>query len=190
MAPSMLSVVAAAAGVTSHLILSPIPEVSTIKVILAYLCANIILGSYLVIQGGSVRSPLKNIIVTTSQSFTLNAIFLSAGIGLTLIRRIFFSPISHIPGPLLARLSKLWEANEYLHGRTAKTRKELHKKYNSDFVRVGPNEISIRCVEALEKIYKAQYPRGPFNEIGKMIGARGLSTQTDYKIHHQWRRVW
>lgn len=186
MAASPLPALAAIAGVTSHLLLSPIYEPSTIKILLTYLVANTLLFPYLILST-SLESPLNIFLAAVYQWITLNTVFLIAGIGLTLIRRFFFSGISHIPGPPLARLSKLWDSNQFRIGRASITRKALHEKFNSDFIRIGPNAVSVRCVEGIEKIYKGRYPRGPFYEIAR---GSNLNSTRDYKIHQPWRRLW
>jgi hypothetical protein len=58
-------------------------------------------------------------------------------------------PLAAIPGPFLARLSKFWMIHVLIKdGKEHVVLKDLHDKYG-DFVRVGPNEISIRNVNAV-----------------------------------------
>jgi hypothetical protein len=174
---------AIATAITAQLYISPIPEVSTIKVLVTYFSANTALFLYLLSLTSKITYSLTRIT-------TLNLVFLSTATTLTLIRRLYFSPLSSFPGPKIAALSNLYKANTYRTGRGAKGLREIHEKYNSDIVRVGPNELSIRNVDAVEKIYRGKYPRGTFYEIGAINGAYNLNTQRNYEIHAPWRRIW
>lgn len=174
-----------AIAVGTQIYLSPIPEVSTIKVLLIYFVTNIGLVAYL-LRTSSPLYVLDFIFKFTSLNFT----FLFTAVSLTLTRRLFFSPLCKFPGPRLAAASKLWAANEYRFGRHSLTVKDLHKKYNSDIVRIGPNEVSIRNVDAVEKIYKGRYTRGTFYEVGAINGEFNLNTTRNNKMHAVWRRIW
>jgi len=169
---------AVAVAIAAQLYISPIPEISTIKVLNTYFFANAIILS-------SILFSTSKIITSLSRLITLNTIFLLTFTTLTLIRRLYFSPLSSFPGPKLAALSNLYKANAYRTGRGAKVLLD-----NSDIVRVGPNELSIRNVDAVEKIYKGKYPRGTFYEVGAINGAYNLNTQRNYEIHTPWRRIW
>jgi hypothetical protein len=165
---------AVAVAIAAQLYISPIPEVSTVKVLVTYFSLNTALLLYLLTSTSQIVSSL-------SRFTSLNFIFLSTATTLTFIRRLYFSPLSSFPGPKLAALSNFYKANAYRTGRGAKVLLELHEKYNSDIVRVGPNELSIRNVDAIEKIYKGKYPRGR---------AYNLNTQRNYEVHTPWRRIW
>lgn len=176
------SLTAAALATAAQVYISPIPEISTVKVVVTYLSGSIALLIYLLFH-----TPVST---SLTQFFVLNTIFLATFTTLTLIRRLYFHPLTNIPGPKLAACSKLWEANEFRLGRASLTHKALHKKYDSDFVRIGPNELSVRCVEAVEKIYKGRYTRGTFYEVGALNGEFNLNTRRDYKVFGAWRRIW
>ena len=45
-------------------------------------------------------------------------------------------PLANYPGPVLAKVSKLWGAVHMARGKTHRTLKSLHEKYGS-YVRVG-----------------------------------------------------
>ncbi|KAE9378959.1 cytochrome P450 [Stipitochalara longipes BDJ] len=174
---------AVAVAVAAQLYISPIPEVSTIKVLLTYFSANTALLLYLF-------TTTSDILYSFSKLTILNFAFLSTATALTLFRRLYFSPLSSFPGPKLAAVSNFYKANVYRTGRGAKAFLKLHEKYNSDIVRIGPNELSIRNVDAVDKIYKGKYPRGTFYEVGAINGAYNLNTQRNYEIHTPWRRIW
>lgn len=179
-----LTFIVVAAAIIAHFVLFPIHEVSTIKVLQVYSIANTILFG--IIASASSRELWPS----TARLAILNCTFLLVFIVLTVIRRLLFSPLSRFPGPKLASLSNIWLANEFRTGRGSHTLLELHKQYNSDFIRIGPRELSIRNVEAVEAIYRGKYPRGTFYEVGAMNGEFNLNTQRDYKLHTPWRRIW
>ncbi|KAL3584919.1 hypothetical protein FPOAC2_14700 [Fusarium poae] len=58
------------------------------------------------------------------------------------IYNLFFHPLAKVPGPFLARLTKLWLLSEELGGDAANTLARLHKKHGQ-LVRVSPNEVAI-----------------------------------------------
>lgn len=173
---------AAALGIAAQLFISPIPEVSTIKVLEAYFIANCVLLWYLLVSKRDIATVIIDHVF-------INFVFLSTACLLTAIRRLYFSPLSKFPGPKFAALTKLWDANEFRLGRAVKTRTKLHAQYG-DFVRIGPNEVSVNNVDAVSKLYKGKYIRGPFYEYGILNIDMNLNTVRDYKYHGPWRRIW
>jgi hypothetical protein len=61
-------------------------------------------------------------------------------------------PLRDVPGPLLARFTRLWYFIEIYNGSFEITNVELHKKYGS-IVRIAPHEYSIDDAEAAKTIY-------------------------------------
>lgn len=57
-----------------------------------------------------------------------------------------------VPGPFLAKLSNLWRFIDVANGHAEETLYELHQKYG-DYVRLGPNIVSVRDLDALKIIY-------------------------------------
>jgi len=45
------------------------------------------------------------------------------------VRQVFFHPLSDIPGPFLARLTRWWQAYEVFSGAAEVTERSLHEKY-------------------------------------------------------------
>ncbi|KAF7876990.1 uncharacterized protein EAF02_008210 [Botrytis sinoallii] len=171
------------AAIACQVLLSPIPEPSTLKVISIYLSSNCILFLYLTFTSTGIFQVIIHL-------FTSNATFLLTAIILTAFRRLYFSPLSHIPGPARFALTKLFIANEYRLGRTSHTIEALHKQYESDVVRIGPNEVSIINADAVTKVFSGKYPRGTFYEVGAINGELNLNTTRDYGKHTLWRRIW
>jgi hypothetical protein len=61
-------------------------------------------------------------------------------------------PLRDIPGPFLARFTRLWYFFEVYKGSFEISNLALHKKYGP-IVRIAPNEYSIDDVEAAKTIY-------------------------------------
>lgn len=71
---------------------------------------------------------------------------------LTCLYNYFFHPLRNLPGPPLARISRLWSRIGNFHGRKSERIHEAHVKYGP-VVRVGPNEISFADPAAVQEIY-------------------------------------
>jgi hypothetical protein len=67
-------------------------------------------------------------------------------------RNYFTSGVSSVPGPFLAKISNLWRFLDVANGHAEVTLQKLHRKYG-DFVRLGPNVVSVRNLDALKIIY-------------------------------------
>lgn len=177
------SVIAAAAGLVGHCILSAINEVPTIPFLNATGFSEAVLLAYLIRSGRNLLEIL--------QSFSLlNAAFWSVLIAVTLLRRLYIHPLRKFPGKKLAALSKLYEAYLNFTGRQGLELKELHQKHGI-IIRTGPNEISINDVDVLQLLHRQPYvSRGPFYEIAAMMGEFTVFTVRDNNLHKQWRGIW
>ena len=71
-----------------------------------------------------------------------------------LIYRLFFSPLSKLPGPWLTRISSIPEANALKQARRARWVTELFEQ-NPDAIaiRTGPNSVSFNHPDAVKEIY-------------------------------------
>jgi uncharacterized membrane protein len=70
--------------------------------------------------------------LSTQHLSTLNvAGFLIVVLCLSWLIRTVNHPLRKIPGPFLARFSRLWELYEVVQGRFERTNVELHKKYGN-----------------------------------------------------------
>jgi hypothetical protein len=170
------TITAASLAIGCQVYLSPIPEPSTLKIVSAYFSGNLVLFLFL-LRGG------LGIFQTTTKLTYLNVVFLLTATIFTLIRRLYFSPLSHIPGPSQFALTKLFLANEYFQGRASLTTRALHQKYQTDVVRIGPNEVSVVNVDTISKLYSGKYPRGTFYEIAAINEEANLNTTRDYAKH-------
>lgn len=78
------------------------------------------------------------------------------------IYRIYFHPLSHIPGPILAKVTSLWLHYYAYVGTEASIVHQLHQQYGP-YIRVSPNEVDISDADAISAIYvsKGGFPKAP-----------------------------
>jgi hypothetical protein len=93
-------------------------------------------------------------------AFILYLLSLSASI--VLYRISPFHPLAKCPGPLLARVSRVYWSFASSSGLPHIRMQQLHEKYG-DIVRTGPNHLSIRDAAAIPAIFGA---RGPWAKHG------------------------
>jgi hypothetical protein len=79
-------------------------------------------------------------------------ILLPTGILIYTLLQYLLDPLRSIPGPFLARFSRLWYFLEIYKGSFEETNIELHRRYGP-IVRVAPHEYSIDDVDAARTIY-------------------------------------
>jgi hypothetical protein len=94
----------------------------------------------------------------------VTSVVLLAFVGALAIHIVYYcyiSPLSSIPGPFEAKLSRSWMVRQIRSGQMHHTIMNLHKKYGS-LVRVAPNEVSVTDPDAVKQIYGASflYPQG------------------------------
>ncbi|KAG6848263.1 hypothetical protein H0H93_001760, partial [Arthromyces matolae] len=103
-----------------------------------------------------------------------------------------FHPLAKYPGPILCRASKLYIAFLSLGGKQYTYYQRLHDQYG-DVVRIGPNELSIRDVNAIGPIMGPQgFPKGPFwdGRIPEVETTRALIALRNKMEHTRRRRPW
>jgi len=72
-----------------------------------------------------------------------------------LFYNFFLHPLRKIPGPSLARCTRLWARIGNFHGRKSERVHDAHLKYGP-VVRVGPNELSFADPAAVRDIYTSE----------------------------------
>ncbi|KAL1938654.1 hypothetical protein VTO73DRAFT_11469 [Trametes versicolor] len=101
-----------------------------------------------------------------------------------------FHPLASYPGPLYLKVSKLsliWIASR---GNQHKFIKRLHEKYG-DVVRTGPNEVSIRDVDALPSVSTIpKDPRYGFNSKMAFSNSLSLIAERNPIEHARRRKPW
>ena len=61
-------------------------------------------------------------------------------------------PLRHVPGPILWAATPIPFARSYIRGHAAREISELHKKYDSDIIRTGPNRLSFTSAQAYTEV--------------------------------------
>jgi len=104
------------------------------------------------------------------------------------ISGLFFSPLSHIPGPPVAAVTP-----HYINFLSALNRRtigtySLHKRYGP-IVRVSPTEVSVLSPQAIKEVYSSpQYTKyTPLYSIFTHFGAQNAFTSCT-REEHGWRR--
>lgn len=69
----------------------------------------------------------------------------------TLAWRRYLSPLSGVPGPFWASVTRLWYVKLIIDGDQNVQLSRLHRKHGH-FVRLAPNEVSVTHPEAVKKI--------------------------------------
>src|ERR1700761_276334 len=70
--------------------------------------------------------------------------------------------LNHIPGPFLARFTDAWRFIHCFRGQSHR-QYELHRRYDSHLVRLGPNTVSVSDATAIPIIYGL---KPIFNKVG------------------------
>jgi hypothetical protein len=185
-----LPVVAAVCGLVTQLALSPIPEVNTVRFLAVYTAADFALLLYL-LKGAVTWTSPSAVITPLFQLFQLNFIYIVTLIASTIIHRLFFHPLAGFPGPKLCAITGLHQTWCTSKGKFSPYLKEQHRKYG-DFVRIGPNELAINNVDALQLQLRKPYNiRGPWNDFAKgLSGGVSLVTTRDSAQHKLFRAIW
>ncbi|PAV19188.1 cytochrome P450 [Pyrrhoderma noxium] len=97
-------------------------------------------------------------------------------------------PLSSYPGPVLARVSKIWGALHASKGKDHLLFKRMHDKYGP-YVRTGPNELSVLDVEVIPEILGTNgMPRGPQWDGRRKPGSTPSLISTRSTREHAVRR--
>ncbi|KKK24830.1 hypothetical protein P175DRAFT_0524665 [Aspergillus ochraceoroseus IBT 24754] len=94
---------------------------------------------------------LSNILPSFSQvPIVIGALIVSVG-----LYRLYFHPLSHIPGPPFACVSSLFLYAICYYGTEGHILLYYHQKYNTPVLRIAPNAVSISDGDALHSVYVA-----------------------------------
>ncbi|KAL4062216.1 cytochrome P450 [Scleroderma citrinum] len=103
-----------------------------------------------------------------------------------------FHPLFGYPGPVPCRISKFWMAWISSDGKQHEYYSRLHHKYG-DIVRIGPNELSIRNVDAIDPLMgSCGLPKGPHwdGRMAEQTTVRALISIRDPTEHLRRRKPW
>ncbi len=105
--------------------------------------------------------------------------------------RLTLHPLASYPGPLLAKITDWYNVYHAWKGDRHLELWRVHQEYG-DFVRIGPNSISINTNTALRDIYgfKANVKKSDFYSVFPATkGAFSTHTAIDKAVHARKRRV-
>ena len=105
-----------------------------------------------------------------------------------LIYRVFFHPLNDFPGPFPAKVSKLWYVTQVAPKVDHfKQLDKMHQQYG-EFVRTGPNEISISDPRAVEIVHgpKSRCYKAEWYSIGLPLTT--LHQMRDRSMHDKRRK--
>ncbi|CAO3615847.1 unnamed protein product [Cunninghamella blakesleeana] len=102
----------------------------------------------------------------------------------------FFGPLSHIPGPLYAKLFKIPLAlTDFPRGTRFRRSRALHEKYGT-IVQVYPNVVSVSDKDMIKQILvKDDLQKAPFYDKLQDDGNQTLFNTRDFDFHKQRRRI-
>ncbi|KAJ5499101.1 Cytochrome P450 [Penicillium expansum] len=108
------------------------------------------------------------------------------------IVRLYFHPLSDIPGPRLAAVSRWYDFyyNVIHDGTYSGQWLQMHKKYNSPVIRIGVNHVHVADESLYHEIYCSgtQYNKDP--SFYKRLGLDGaILTITDPEQHRAYRNI-
>ncbi|KAK7726292.1 hypothetical protein SLS57_003378 [Botryosphaeria dothidea] len=105
------------------------------------------------------------------------------------IHASLFGPLRNVPGPWLARYTKLWELSAVWRGDIEKQNIELHK-HHGKIVRLAPNKYSINDPDAVRIIYGhgTKFIKNEFYTCFRAPEMTNLFAERDVKDHSLQRR--
>ncbi|KAL8822793.1 MAG: hypothetical protein Q9191_006478 [Dirinaria sp. TL-2023a] len=107
------------------------------------------------------------------------------------IYRVFFHRLGQFPGPHLAKVSKFYHSLCCYRMDNHKVRARWHEQYG-DFVRIGPNELSIISPNAQTTILGPASPclKSPWYDYVVYQNLESLHSARDEATHEARRKIW
>jgi cytochrome P450 len=107
-----------------------------------------------------------------------------------IVYSLFLHPLSRVPGPFLARFSRLWLVQHSVVGDMHTTMIALHKKHGK-LVRTAHDEVSISDPTAIKTIYGAgtKFRKSEWYSVWQGHRKFDLFGGRDEKVHGQHRRL-
>lgn len=107
------------------------------------------------------------------------------------IYRLYFNPLRRFPGDKLRALTKWGHYIDANRGTTLHVLMKQHRELG-DFVRIGPNEISISDPSFIPIIHgnKSRFPKGPWYDDMNGDVVQSLIEIRDFDKHKSQRKVW
>lgn len=109
---------------------------------------------------------------------------------LTKLYYLHFHPLSSFPGPAKAASSTSWIYRVTDGGFPEEELERLHKKYQTNALRIGPNELHITDVSKYKVIYSQANPFPKWGEFYEAFNSpHTVFTEVDAKMHKERRRL-
>lgn len=115
-------------------------------------------------------SLLEQYLLSPGKALPAVGICLALGVVGYVIYQRYFHPLARFPGPFLASVTDLWQVYQFLTLRQPYNLTELHAKYGQ-FVRYGPDKLSITAEDAVPSIYQKGGRTMPKTEYYDAFGA-------------------
>ncbi|CAK7201023.1 hypothetical protein SEUCBS139899_003724 [Sporothrix eucalyptigena] len=115
--------------------------------------------------------------------------FVVALVGYIIYQR-WFHPLAKYPGPFWASITDVWQVREFLSLQQPYHLTDLHEKYNSPFVRYGPDKISVTTEDAIPLLFQKGGRHYPKTEFYDAYGAKtpNVFGMRDVGMHSLRRR--
>lgn len=105
------------------------------------------------------------------------------------LRRFFFHPLKHVPGPWFAAMTNLHQWYCYQSGKEHLIRQAMHEKYGP-VVRVAPDLVEISDSKFLPVVYHKHVSRAEVHDSDLTANKLSVINAYDYKEHaHRKRKV-
>ncbi|CAK7209401.1 hypothetical protein SBRCBS47491_000429 [Sporothrix bragantina] len=134
---------------------------------------------------------MTTLVVQTRLSLT-SAVAIAVGIAVVVyvVYQRWFHPLAKYPGPFWASITDVWQVREFLSLRQPYRLTDLHEKYNSPFVRYGPDKISITTEDAIPLLFQKGGRHYPKTEFYDAYGAKtpNVFGMRDVGMHSLRRR--
>ncbi|KAK2030547.1 cytochrome P450 4A10 [Colletotrichum zoysiae] len=107
------------------------------------------------------------------------------------VYNVFLHPLRRVPGPFLAKISRLWLFYYDYHGNPHAHIRELHRKLGP-LVRISPNEVSVDDVDANNIIYSQNNPwiKPAYHyKAFQSSAAYSIFTELDPRVHSAHSRL-
>lgn len=124
---------------------------------------------------------IQTVLSTFSFSATTITFCCCLPFGLAILYRLFLHPLSHIPGPFLARITSLHLYTICFLGIECRVLEEYHRRFKAPVLRIAPNAVSISDGAALHPIYVAGggFPKAARYENFKVGGHDTIFSSRD-----------
>lgn len=105
------------------------------------------------------------------------------------IYALFLSPYSHVPGPRICKVTRLWVDLHDIFLRRNQQIYKWHEEYGP-IVLIAPGEVSVSSASSTKKIYRAgtQHPKSSFFDNFTMYGERTIFTALNCVDHRAMRK--